>query len=121
MDLLEKILKRILSTNPDLASGVHEARILELWGSAMGEAIARHTRATHLKGSTLFVSVDHPVWRQELHANKRLALQKLNETLITALGKPANREFWIEELFLGSEQGRPTSKQSKGAQSFRKK
>ena len=121
MDLLDKILKRILNSNPELASGVHEARILELWSVSMGDAIARHSRATHLKGSTLFVSVDHPVWRQELHANKRLALQKLNETLNSAIGKPANRAAWVEDLFLGHDQSRSTSRQSRGAQSFRKK
>ncbi len=121
MDLLEKILNRILNSNPALSSGVHEARIIELWAVSMGDAIARHTRATRLKGSTLFVSVDHPVWRQELHSNKRMVLQKLNENLNASLGKPERRDFWVEELFLGSEQGRPTLKHSKEAQRFRKK
>jgi len=120
MDILGKVLKRILASNPDLGVGVQEARVLEFWGKAMGESIAKHSRATHLKGTTLFVAVDHPVWRQELHANKMLALKKLNQTLEEALGAPPSRGVWIEDLFLMSSQG-TTSKPTKGVRSSRGK
>ena len=120
MDILGKVLKRILAANPDLGVGVQEARILEFWEKAMGESIAKHSKATHMEGSTLFVSVDHPVWRQELHSNKMLALKKLNQTIDEALGKHATRATWVEDLFLTSSQG-STSKPPKAARSFRGK
>ncbi len=99
MDVLNQILKKILSSKPELSKGLHEARILELWAKAMGETLSKHAKAVQVKGSTLFISVDQPVWRQELHSNKRLALQKLNRALIQELGTPNQREFWIEDLF----------------------
>lgn len=99
MDLLNSILKKIFSQNPDLGKGVHEAKILELWPRAMGEPISRHARAVQIKGSTLFIAVEQPVWRQELHSNKMLALQKLNRLLREELGPAPGRDYWIEEIF----------------------
>ncbi len=106
MDLLNSVLKRIFSQNPELGKGVHEAKILELWPKAMGEPISRHARAVQIKGSTLFVSVEHPVWRQELHSNKMLALKKLNRMLREELGPPPEgKDFWIEDLYLQGASG----------------
>ncbi|NDF14429.1 DUF721 domain-containing protein [bacterium] len=99
MDLLNTVLKKIFSQNPELGKGVHEARILELWSKAMGEPISKHARATQIQGSTLFIAVEQPVWRQELHSNKMLALKKLNHLLREELGPPPKRDFWVEELF----------------------
>jgi hypothetical protein len=99
MDLLNSVLKRIFALNPELGKGVHEAKILELWPKAMGEPISRHARAVQIKGSTLFIAVEQPVWRQELHSNKMLALQKLNQLLREELGPAPGREAWVEELF----------------------
>ncbi len=121
MNLLGEVLRRIISKNRDLGQGVHEARILGLWAQAMGDSIARHSRATHLKGSTLYVSVDHPVWRQELHSNKLLALQKLNKVLFEALGKPEQREFWIEEIFFSGSGVTANANSSRGSRKPPKK
>ncbi len=100
MDLLKGVLQKILGASPDLKRGINEARILDLWPKAVGPQIAKHAIAVQVKGSILMVSVEHPVWKQELHANKRLALTKLNTALTEELGKPSKGENWIEDLFI---------------------
>ena len=118
MDPLSRVLLKILNSNPDLKKGVHEARILELWAPAIGEQIAKHAKAVQVKGKILFLSVDHPIWKQELHSNKRLALQKFNTKLAEELGKPDGRETWIEEIFFLGSTNETLPKVGKG---FRKK
>jgi len=102
MDLLERVLKKILNSNPVLNQGVQDAKIIEAWPLAVGEALGKHTRAVQVKGATLLIEVDHPIWKQELHANKQLALQRLNEKLAEIFvddGK--NRQPpRVEDLFL---------------------
>ena len=120
MDLLNGILKKIMSSRAELKVGLEEAKILDLWPVSVGEQIAKHAKAFQLKGSTLMVSVDHPIWKQELHANKMLALQKFNQQLNEALGKPDGRAEWITDMFLMSPN--PISENpSKGSSKFRKK
>jgi predicted nucleic acid-binding Zn ribbon protein len=121
MDTLSQILKRILSTNPELSHGVEEARILELWPEAVGESIARHSKAVQIKGTTLFISVEKPVWRQELHSNKSLVLQKLNRHLSVRLGQHRSGGNWIEEIFFLGAQNPTSSNWSKAGKPFRKK
>ena len=94
MDLLERVLKKILNSNPALNQGVQDAKIIETWPLSVGEALAKHARAVQVKGTTLLIEVDHPIWKQELHANKQLALQRLNEKLAEISIHP------IEDLFL---------------------
>lgn len=121
MDLLNRVLQQILGSNPSLKQGVTEARILELWGESVGTQIAKHSKAVQVRDSILFLSVDHPIWKQELHANTRLAITKLNEKLVSELGSPpAPKENWIEDLFLMSPNPINESP-SKGKLKFRKK
>ena len=121
MNLLNRVLQQILGSNPALKQGVTEARILELWSSSVGPQIAKHAKAVQVRDATLFLSVDHPIWKQELHSNKRLALSRLNEKLIAELGQPVEpKEVWIEDLFLMSPNPINESP-SKGSPRFRKK
>lgn len=101
MDLLSRVIKKILSQNPSLKQGVNDARILEAWAPAVGETIAKHTQAVQVKNKTLIVEVDHPIWKQELHANKKLALQKLNRKISEIL-EDTGETVWIEDLYLGT-------------------
>ncbi len=101
MDLLSRVLQKILNQNPALKTGVNDARILELWPLAVGEAIAKHTRAVQVKNKTMIIEVDHAIWRQELLANKSLAIQKLNQKICEAFhAEPGT--IWIDDLFLGN-------------------
>ncbi len=100
MDKIVGIIQKILGSSPELKRGLNEARILALWPVAVGEQIAKHAQAVALKGNTIMISVNHPIWKQELHSNKRLALTKFNAKLKDELGPPSNREFWVEDLFI---------------------
>ncbi len=92
MDVLSRVIKKILGTNPVLKQGIDDARVLEIWPLAVGEQLAKHARAVQVKGKTLLIEVDHPIWKQELHSNKQLALKRLNEKLVGI--------HEIEDLFL---------------------
>ena len=100
MDALSRVIKKILNSNPELRKGLGEARILELWPKAVGPQIANRARAIQLKNKTLMVSVDHPVWKQELLSNKRLVLEKLNATLEAELGPRAADDRLVNEIFI---------------------
>ena len=100
MDLLQRVLKKIISQNKGLKQGVQDAQILETWGLAVGPQLAKHTRAVQVKGKTLLIEVDHAIWKQELHANKQLALKRFNEKLNEVLGENTKGEMWIEDIFL---------------------
>ena len=99
MDLLGRVLKTIISRNKVLKQGVQDAIIMETWPLAVGPQLAKHTRAFQVKGRTLMIEVDHPIWKQELHANKLLALKKLNEKLTEQFGA-GTTEAWVDDLFL---------------------
>jgi predicted nucleic acid-binding Zn ribbon protein len=101
MDILSRVLKKILSQNPALKQGVDDARIIDSWAPAVGETIAKHTQAVQVRNKTLIVEVDHPIWKQELLANKALALQKLNKKISEIFGDETGK-IWIEDLYLGS-------------------
>ena len=100
MDALSRVVKKILNMNPDLRKGLDEARVLELWAKAVGPQIANRAKAVQLKNKTLMVAVDHPVWKQELLSNKRLVLEKLNQTLKLELGELKDASFYVDEIFI---------------------
>lgn len=113
METLNKVLARILNKNASLKKGVLEARIIELWPDAVGETIAKHARAVQLKNKTLMVEVDHPIWKQELHGNKMLALKKLNEIIKKELFSDAPTADLVEDIFLISTQPKRNEHQNK--------
>ena len=108
MDNISRVIKQILGKNPALKQGMQDARILEIWPKAVGEALAKHAIAVQVKNKTLFIEVDHPIWKQELHSNKQLALKRLNDKISEILNqeegiKPSiPPKIWIEELFFTS-------------------
>lgn len=57
---------------------MNEARSVNHWETAVGPAIAKHARALRVVEGTLWVEVDHPIWRAELHHRKAQILAKLN-------------------------------------------
>lgn len=73
------ILKRIREKNPTLSVRIDESQIICEWDAAVGAIIAKHARALKIKDGVLFVQVDHPVWKTELHLRKHQILAKLSE------------------------------------------
>jgi predicted nucleic acid-binding Zn ribbon protein len=75
------ILKRARQRYPSLDKRLDEASALGRWEISVGAAIAKHTRVIRVESSVLWVEVDHPIWKSELHHRKRQILDRLNETL----------------------------------------
>lgn len=100
MDSLSRVIGKILRQNPSLKRGLEDAKILEAWAPAVGELISKHSKAVQIRDKTLIVEVDHPIWKQELTANKALALQKLNDKISEIIGEKSDQP-WIEDLYLG--------------------
>jgi predicted nucleic acid-binding Zn ribbon protein len=101
MQVLNKVLQKLLSENKSLKRGVQDARMIEAWAPAVGETIAKHSRARQVREKTMIIDVDHPIWKQELLSNKPLALKKLNDTISEMMGETPGK-IWIEDLFLGN-------------------
>lgn len=85
-DRLFDILKLSRSRYPVLTQRIEEAEALARWEKAVGPAIAKHARAIRVQERVLWVEVDHPIWKSELHHRKRQILDILNGA---APGTPA--------------------------------
>lgn len=72
-DLLGELSKRF----PGLKQRLGEANSVARWDAAVGPAIAKHARALRVEKGVLWVEVDHPLWKTELHLRKRQILDKL--------------------------------------------
>lgn len=58
---------------------VERAATAASWSDSVGPHIARVTRATRVRGRTLFVEVENASWLTELNMMKRSLLEGLNE------------------------------------------
>ncbi len=56
-----------------------EAQALSRWEIAVGPHIAKYSRAIRVQEGVLWVEVDHPIWKSELHHRKRQILDILNK------------------------------------------
>jgi predicted nucleic acid-binding Zn ribbon protein len=93
-DSIKDILAKIRARNPSLQKRLEEATAVDAWERAVGPQIARHARALKVDQGTLWVEVDHAVWKTELHHRKRQILEKLNEGAGNA--QPIRDLFLIE-------------------------
>ncbi len=57
---------------------MQEAEALGRWNTAVGDLIAKHAKAVRVHESILWVEVEHPIWRAELHYRKKQILDILN-------------------------------------------
>jgi len=80
-DSLGDILKKVAARYPSLGRRLSEAGAVSKWPEAVGETIAKHARALKVIRDELWIEVDHPIWRSELHHRKRQILDRLNESL----------------------------------------
>ncbi|MCM2323964.1 MAG: DUF721 domain-containing protein [Oligoflexia bacterium] len=95
---LNDIIKQVRERFPVLSRRISEAEALSRWEVAVGPLIAKHSRAIRVQDGVLWVEVDHPIWKSELHHRKRQILTILNG----AIGKnlPAPKEILSDILFL---------------------
>lgn len=78
LNSLFEIIKNAKKKYPRLSTRISEAQALGRWNMAVGELIAKHSKAIRVKDSILWVEVDHPIWRAELHYRKQQILDILN-------------------------------------------
>src|SRR5689334_14615732 len=76
---LFEILGQVTRQYPALGKRLNEAAALGRWEKAVGAPIAKHARAIRVQDGSLWVEVDHPIWKSELHHRKRQILEILNE------------------------------------------
>ena len=79
MDGILDILKKLRTRYPSFSKRVQEVEAMGRWETAVGPGIARHTRAIRVENAVLWVEVDHPVWKTELHYRKHQILGILNQ------------------------------------------
>jgi predicted nucleic acid-binding Zn ribbon protein len=75
---LVSIIKKTRNSHPSFSVRLAEAEALGRWPIAVGDTIAKHARAIRVKDSVLWVEVEHPIWRSELHYRKQQILDILN-------------------------------------------
>jgi len=76
---LMEILGKARGQYPGLAKRLDEAEALGRWEKAVGPIIMKHSRAIKVQDEVLWVEVDHPIWKSELHHRKRQILAILNQ------------------------------------------
>ncbi len=95
MDSVKRILDQILNQNPELRTRVRESKALSGWEEAVGPQISKHSRVFKVEDGILFIEVDHPAWRSELHHRKLQILERLNSAVTD--GQPAIRDLFFME------------------------
>ncbi len=56
-------------------------QVFLFWNEVVGRAIAAHAEPEVIRGSVLWIKVSDSVWMQQLHLQKMLLLEKINERL----------------------------------------
>src|SRR4051794_29020458 len=75
---LTDILRLLGTKYPALSKRMGEAQALGRWEKAVGPVIGKHARAVRVENAVLWVEVDHPIWKSELHHRKAQILEILN-------------------------------------------
>ncbi len=78
MDDFSTVLGKARSKFPGFSKAFTEAEALARWPEAVGPIISKHSRALSVRRGILWVEVDHPIWRSELHHRKNQILSILN-------------------------------------------
>lgn len=74
-------LLRSLFNSRGMEEKMREYRAWKIWGEVVGPQIAARARPTRIRDDILEVSVDHPIWMQQLHLLKPDILARLNQRL----------------------------------------
>jgi len=60
---------------------VSEEDINNIWKQAAGEGASNHSSPVQIKGNTLVINVDSPIWIYQLNIKKEKIEQKLNRLI----------------------------------------
>ena len=73
---LNKFLK-----SSGLEKGVAQQNAMEVWANVVGENISKNTIPVDVQHGILTIKTETPVWRQELHFQKKISVENLNKKL----------------------------------------
>lgn len=97
---LTEILSLVQKKFPALNKRIREAEALGRWETAVGPLISKHSRAIRIQEGVLWVEVDHPIWKAELHHRKRQILDLLNGTPTPSVEAPPLADIlFLDPLF----------------------
>ena len=74
------VLKELLQ-QPGMGQQISRHQAWLIWDQLVGDQIAARARPRRLRRGVLEVSVDHPVWMQQLHMLKPQILEKIHNRL----------------------------------------
>lgn len=103
-DSLSDIFAVLRSRFPALDQRWKETQAIVRWEGAVGPQIAKHARAIRIQDGVLWIEVDHPVWRTEIHHRKAQILTRVNE------GRSGDHAIQDLLLIEPKREGRPTFK-----------
>ncbi len=107
---LMQVIEKAREKHPGYSKRMDEALAMSRWEASVGKVIAKHARAATIKNGILWVEVDHPVWRAELHHRKNQILKRLNEDgndsirdifLVDPRRKPSAKRLFVQKLQKG--------------------
>jgi len=74
------VLKEFIEKNK-LQAGMDKINVEDAWKSLMGNGVNSYTKEVVLKGTTLYVSLNSTVLREELSYGKQKIIKMINEEL----------------------------------------
>lgn len=80
----DRPLKDIIGSwlqDPRVKEKLTEAKLLDKWGDIVGAVIAQYTRRIYVSDRKLYVQLDSPVLKHELHLGRAMLLRNINEYL----------------------------------------
>ena len=114
LESLLDILKKAQESHPSFKLRLAEAEALGRWRVAVGEVIAKHAKAVRVQSGILWVEVEHPIWKSELHYRKQQILDILNGKMPGARSKLAPPSEILTDIYYVDSRTSPrTSKDSK--------
>ena len=80
METLKKAIKNaIIKTGIDNA--LKQESAVFFWPEVVGDAVSAVTEATSVEKGVLIIKTNSPVWRQELHMQKKEIVDKINKKI----------------------------------------
>jgi predicted nucleic acid-binding Zn ribbon protein len=106
LNSLLDIIRKAQQKHSAFSARMSEAEALGRWELAVGAVIAKHSRAIRVQNAILWVEVDHPVWKSELHYRKQQILDILNGKTPSAHSKLPQAKEILQDIFFVDSKGK---------------
>ena len=72
---------KIFLKSSGLEKGVAQQNAMEAWANVVGENVSKNAVPVDVQHGILTIKTETPAWRQELHFQKKIIVEKLNKKL----------------------------------------